>query len=321
MSPSPPVPPPWAKRLKLGRLLYLGFHYPLAALARSRREGGPLQQWIDARGRAEMKQAVRLLAPWPKAPADSPEVFFLTGKRFWFQTAFCFWSLRQQAGRDLKLVLVDDGTIDSELRIECERIFPGSRVLSAAEMEAELDVSLPRDRFPSLRAQRQTYLHLRKLTDVHAGAKGWKLVLDSDMLFFRKPEALLSWLDSPPSPIHMLDVQNAYGYPAETLTQLAGQVLPERVNVGVLGLRSEAIDWAKLEHGCAELLRRHGTSYYLEQALSALLLSGTSRISLPADQYVLMPSEADCRAPRVVLHHYVAESKRGYFRHAWRHIR
>lgn len=321
MSSADPVPTSWTRRLKLGRLLYVGFHYPRASLARSWREGGPLQQWIDARGRAEMRAAAHRLPSWPPASANAPEVFFLTGKRFWFQTAFCFWSLRRQAESDLRLVLIDDGTIDAALRAECERLFPGSRILAAEEVEARLDATLPKNRFPALRAQRQTYLHLRKLTDVHAGTTGWKLVLDSDMLFFRRPEALLSWLAAPSGPIHMLDIQNAYGYPAETLVQLAGQALPDRVNVGVLGLRSDTIDWDKLEAWCAQLLERHGTSYYLEQALSALLLSGNRCIRLPADHYVLMPNEAACREPRVVLQHYVAESKRGYFRQAWRQVR
>jgi len=33
-----------------------------------------------------------------------------------------------------------------------------------------------------------------------------------------------------------------------------------------------------------------------------------------------MPDEAECLNPTAALHHYVAESKRGYFRHAWRHV-
>jgi hypothetical protein len=39
----------------------------------------------------------------------------------------------------------------------------------------------------------------------------------------------------------------------------------------------------------------------------------------PANDYRVMPTEAECRAPTAVLHHYVDTSKRGYFRHAWRH--
>jgi hypothetical protein len=69
------------------------------------------------------------------------------------------------------------------------------------------------------------------------------------------------------------------------------------------------------------LIGRHGTSYYLEQALAALLLAGQSTQPLPVADYRLLPSESECIAPTAILHHYVAESKRGYFRHAWRSLR
>ena len=71
----------------------------------------------------------------------------------------------------------------------------------------------------------------------------------------------------------MLDVHDAYGYPAATLAALAGRVVPACVNVGVCGFDSDNLDWPRLESWTAELLTRHGTSYYLEQALIALLLA------------------------------------------------
>ena len=53
---------------------------------------------------------------------------------------------------------------------------------------------------------------MRKLTDVHAGRTGWRLFLDSDMLFFARPDFLLAWLADPRQPCHMIDVVSAYGY-------------------------------------------------------------------------------------------------------------
>jgi hypothetical protein len=267
-----------------------------------------------------MARAAAELPPRPPPPAGASEVCFLTGKKFWYQTAFCCWSLCEQAGREFAPVFIDDGSFDGALRAECRRIFPGARVLGTRECEAALDAHLPNEKFPALRSQRRTYLHLRKLTDAHVGRRGWRLVLDSDMLIFRRPTALLEWLDAPDRPVHMLDVQDAYGYPHVTLATLAGRSIPEKLNVGICGLRSDAINWERLEFWCQQLLARHGTSYYLEQALVALLLAVESPLRLPANDYLLMPNEAECRAPTAALHHYVAESKRGYFRHAWRHV-
>jgi len=169
-----------------------------------------------------------------------------------------------------------------------------------------------------LRERRAHYPNLRKLTDVHAGAHGWRLVLDSDMLFFRRPDFLLAWLAAPDRPLHMVDVQDSYGYSRARLESLAGAPLPLRLNVGLCGLRSDALDWEKLEFWCRRLIEAEGTSYYLEQALVAMLLAGRDCAVAPAGDYLLLPPEDECRAPRAVMHHYVAQSKRGYFRHAWR---
>jgi hypothetical protein len=313
------MPHPASRRtFGLGRMLYWLWHKPLAGIAHSRRQGGPINQLINWRGRCAMTAAALTLPPRPAPAQDAPQVHFLTGKKFWYQTAFCCWSLCRHAGRDFVPVFIDDGTFDDELRAEATRLFPGAKFLAAAECEARLDAHLPMEKFPALRRQRRSYIHLRKLTDAHAGHHGWRVVLDSDMLFFRRPDALLAWLAAPDRPVHMLDVQNAYGYPEATLVTLAGRALPDRLNVGVCGLHSETIDWEKLEFWCARLLEQHGTSYYLEQALCALLLADSNPLRLPMDDYLIMPTESECRAPTAALHHYVAESKRGYFRHAWR---
>jgi hypothetical protein len=304
--------------LTLGRTLYLFWYRPLAAIKRSQREGGPWEQWIDARGRREMKLAAARLGPWPAAPEAAPEVYFLTGQRYWYQTAFCLHSLRRSGG-SLRAVFIDDGSFTPALTATMLSQFPGSRAITSAETEAHLNECLPEDRFPILRSQRRTYLHLRKLTDVHAGRRGWRLVLDSDMLFFRRPSALLDWLQAPELPLHMQDVHDAYGYPRSSLAALTSGRFPGKLNVGICGFRSESIDWNFLEHCAKTLIQRHGTSYYLEQALVALLASTRETLNLPAGDYRLLPNEDECRRPTSALHHYVDLSKRGYFRHAWRH--
>ncbi len=318
-----PPDQPWrraAQRLSLGRAVYQLWHRPLGALARSRREGGPIAQWETARGQQAMRRAAASLPALPAPPADAPVVSFLTGRRFWHQTAYCFWSLCRHAGRPLRAALYDDGTFDDALQTECRRLFPGVRIASAAEIEAQLDAHLPEARYPTLRRRRAVYPNLRKLTDVHAGARSWQLVLDSDMLFFRRPDALLEWLAEPKRPLHMADIQDAYGYSPGLLTSLAGQPLPTRLNVGICGLHSEDIDWDRLERWSRELEAAEGTSYYQEQALVALMLAGHDAQCLPSRDYLLLPDEAECRRPTAALHHYVDLSKRGYFRHAWRHV-
>ncbi len=307
-------------RLTPGRILYLAYHRPRAFLAQSRREGGPWQQWLTRRGRHAMTAAARKLPPLPPSPDGAEEIVFLSGARFWYQTAFCFVSLCRHAGRPLRPVIYDDGSITADVAAECRRVCPGVHIVPRAEIEAHLDRVLPAAKYPALRARRLVYPNLRKLTDVHAGRTGWRLVLDSDMLFFRRPERLLAWLATPDRPLHMLDVDDAYGYPLPLLESLTGAAIPRRVNVGICGLRSDTLDWPQIEYWCRELETRAGTSYYQEQALTAMLLARDGAECLPAADYRLMPDDAECQRPTAALHHYVDLSKRGYFRHAWRHI-
>ncbi len=308
-----------ARRLGLGRLSYFVWHRPRAAFARSRRFGGPWNQWLDHRGESAMRRAAAQLPPRSDSRLAPAEVWFLTGRRFWHQTAFCAWSLLQHSGGNLRPGFIDDGSFDDAIVSESQRLFPGSLVRRAAECESLLEASLPAEKFPALRAQRLSYIHLRKLTDAHVGHRGYRLVLDSDMLFFRRPDALLDWLAAPDRPIHMTDVHDAYGYPGPTLAAIAGRPVPSCVNVGVCGLDSSALDWPRLESWTTQLLARHGTSYYLEQALVALLAACADPVRLPSKDYLLLPTLAECRVPTAALHHYVDLSKRGYFRHAWRH--
>jgi hypothetical protein len=86
-----------------------------------------------------MVRAARRLPPLPVPSSDAPEVCILTGRRFWYQTAFCFWSLRRHASQPIRAVFFDDGTFDQALRAECIRIFPGSRVEEGGEIETRPD--------------------------------------------------------------------------------------------------------------------------------------------------------------------------------------
>ena len=229
-----------------------------------------------------MIEAARVLPPLTAPKLNlGYEVHFLSGEKYWYQTLFCAWSLQ---ATDVKItpVVHDDGSL-KESHIEYfHRAIPWLRWLSRSEIEGELHRHLPEARFPELRSRRLTYPHLRKLTDIHCGRRGWILVLDFDMLFFREPRFLLEWLASPAMACHMLDALPAYGYSAHLMEELCGIRIPPLVNVGFCGLQSDAIDWGELEFWCRELVVRQGMSYFLEQAITAMLVAGRPRAQTPA---------------------------------------
>lgn len=301
-----------------GQLAYHLYHRPVGYLRSVAEAGGPLEVWRTERGRAAMEAAAYTL-PLPAPATGAPvELHFLTGRRYWYQTAFCLWTFARHAHRPLAPVILDDGSLTEEFRAPLRRLFPQTKFLTDADITARLEVALPAARFPTLRARRVGFPLLRKITDLHAGLSGWKLFLDSDLLFFREPRFLLDWHDAPTAPLRGEDIENAYGYPLALLDELAGQRVSERVNTGTLGLRSDDIDWERTEFWCRELQARAGTHYYQEQALVALHLAGrTCAVPPPAD-HVLLPRPPESVECRAVMHHYVADSKPAYFRHCWR---
>lgn len=304
-----------------GRLVYLLWHAPRGWLARCRAAGGFRQTWRTHRARLEMRRAAASLPPLPVASpqGDDPALAFLTGRAFWEQTAFCLRSLQRQCP-DVRwpVFVVDDGTLGSAAAGALLRAFPGLRLDPPATVAEALDQRLPRTAFPALRRHRLPYPHLRKLTDTHALRPGWNLVLDSDMLFHRRPDRLLAWFRAPDRPLVLTDIANAYGYTDAALAEVTGRAPPSRVNVGVTGLRTADIPWARLELWVDRLLRDHGSSYYLEQALVASLLSGESFDQLEPALYRVHPDASETAAPSAALHHYVAAGKAAYFRQAWR---
>lgn len=309
-----------ARRAGLGRALYLLWHRPLAPLQRLRKAGGPIAAFLTARARNEMQAAAAVLPPLPEPGVDSPSVFLLTGAPFWYQTAFCLHSLARSAGKAFRVELYDDGSLQGACRENLLRLGPAIRIHAKAELDGRVAAALPPARFPVLWERRENYPNIRKLIDVHAGSSGWKLVLDSDLLFFRRPDVLLRWLENPGAMLHAVDCEESYGYSRALMETLAGAPIPPLVNVGVCGLRSDALDWEELEAWSRELIKRERTNYYLEQALIAMLAARQRSVIAPAADYITLPGRREVEAPRAVMHHYVAGSKQWYFRAGWRHL-
>ncbi len=309
-----------ARRLGLGRIALTLWHQPLARVRDSWRNGGPWAERETERQRREMVVAAATLPPLPvRAGAPRVTLHLLTGRRFGYQAAFCLHSFARHADVNLAAELYDDGTCGDDVVALLGRLGPDIRFHSLAEQEARLEALLPVARFPALRDRWQHYPNIRKLIAPHLGSSGWKLVIDSDLLFFRRPDFLLQWLRAPDRPLHAVDCEESYGYSRELMAGLAGAPIPLLVNVGLCGLRSEDLEWNRIEAWCAELIARESTSYYLEQALVAMLVaSAPNRAVAPAGDYVTKPDRAEGARPTAVMHHYVAESKRSYFRDSWR---
>jgi hypothetical protein len=306
--------------MSFGKLAYLIYYQPYNWLKKVGKKGIAGYVTVERHRRAMERHSAELRGTLRK---NSPcfEVYLLTGAKYWYQTAFCLYSLQKHlTGVQINAVFIDDGSFTPALIRQASEQFPGSTVRTEQETNDHLVNFLPVSKYPLLNKKRQLYPHIRKLTDVHAGRSGWKMVLDSDMLFFRPPVALESWLKRPLSPFFLRDPCYSYHYTMELMAKLAGSPVEPNLNVGVVGLASETIDWDQLEHWIGSLEVSEGSSYYLEQALCAMIAAGcTLQVAAP-DEYIVLPDEKQIRHTVGVLHHYVADSKDGYFKLAWRNL-
>jgi hypothetical protein len=254
----------------------------------------------------------------PETGGKPVEIHMLVGTRFWFMAAFAVVSLQRQVERAVHVHFYDDGTLEVRQREKLETLASATTFHDRAGIDARIDRFLPEDKFPFIRERLRNYPNLKKLTDPHVGSTGAKLVMDADVLFFGRPVELLQWFDKPESVFCATDVTESYGYSRALMEELAGGTIPPEINVGITGLRSETLDWGKLESWCRELIQREKTHYYLEQALVAMLCAQRPFTQLGSARYITGPSDEQVLAREGVMQHYVDLSKKNYFRHAWR---
>lgn len=309
-----------AKRFNLGLGLWKIRHDAKVFQRRCVSEG-PLNMWLAAQGRQQMEQAAYALTPLNVDESSEPlPIHFLTGRKHWYQTLFCAYSMILHGQINLSPVIFDDGTLTEPLTDAMRRIIPATKIMSPKEVNERLDNYLPASKFPFFRSYRNQDVLLRKLTDVHATAPGWKLYLDSDMLFFHRPAFLIEWLKSPQQPCYMEDVRESYSYTEALRLSLTKAPLPEKLNSGLNGLNREDIDWEQAESWWKTLVEKEGHQYFTEQTMTAMLLAGRACAVAPREDYIVWPKRGEVMNPQAVMHHYVGETRAWYFRYGWKLI-
>lgn len=316
------IPPPITQYRKppltLGRLAYLCYYAPKGALQK-----GPLKIYRGWRGKRRVAKRLHTWEfPAPLSGDSQPpqKLHVLIGARYLAEACLLSHSLAQSLRSAVAPVFYDDGTLTDEDYNFLSSKLPLAQFRRQPEIAAQLDKQLPEDRFPALRRLRPAYPHIRKLTDIHLfETESWKLVSDADILFFARPNFLFEHLTGK-RPFHMVDIAPAYGVPQMDLERLAGCQVHPTVNVGLCHLETSAIDWEFVEYCAIDLLARHGFTYYLEQALTAVLLARMGAVPLPKEDYVVYPDFATARAAQAAALHYVDDSRAYYYDFAWQQV-
>lgn len=296
------------------------YRYPISSWKNKQRFGGYWSHRTMIKGQSQMIKASQLLPPIPSF-SKGLAVYFLTGKKYLYQTLFCAYSLVKSSTEKFQFILVDDGSFDELYIDQIKKQMPGVSIITAASIQSNLNQHLPENEYPYLHHKRKIYPHIKKLTDIHTiDPNTAKLVLDSDMLFWNEPSELINWLKAPQGCIYMLDCEESYGYDTSLMKSLCGFEIPKLVNVGAFGYNSSIINWRSIERWSKTLEEKQGASYFLEQALSAMLVANEKSIILNKEEYIVNPITNLDNSTGIKLHHYVDLSKKYYFNIAWRRI-
>lgn len=241
-------------------------------------------------------------ADWKQASDNAP-IHLLTGKNDWLLACWMLASWMHFTKTVWPVVIHDDGTLPDEARGTLAKLFPKISFIGRSEADAKMTAQLAA--FPHCRKYRETHPLALKIFDMPHFCRAERLlVFDSDVLFFREPEAVLKWSkngedecwfnqdvaeSSPVSEREALDILNVKLWP--------------RVNSGLCLISKRAIDLNLCERAFAKTSILRGHIWRVEQTLFALCASHHERGGLlPAQYEVSLGRRA---APDAIARHYV----------------
>lgn len=188
-----------------------------------------------------------------------------------------------QTGKSYPLVVHEDGSFGDAERAQLAEHFPGTRIIDRARADAEIIPLLESAGLSECAELRRRHIMTLKLFDLQHYARGKRvLYVDTDILFFERPDALLEALESSDEAWrdrYNEDVRSCYAWSPEQIEAETGIRILPRVNAGMMAVRIGTPDWARYERW----LRIPGRTFYSEQTLWAMHLSAAGAQPLPAD--------------------------------------
>lgn len=205
-------------------------------------------------------------------------------------------------------IIHDDGSFNDEDERTLLRHFPDARLIRRSAADAEVLEALAG--FPSCRLNRMKHNWFLKVFDTrHYAPHDRYIVLDSDIIFFQRPEAILQWLkDGSDSMWVMEDDREKYSHPREELEAFLGKRMLPRANSG-LDLVPKVAASLKLAETFLEQCAATAPNYaFLEQTIYGLFASSWGRGGLLSSEEYEISWNA-LRGSRSICRHYIGPAK------------
>jgi hypothetical protein len=212
------------------------------------------------------------------------EIHVLTSRQDWLNLIWTLKSFYAASRQKYELCIHDDGSLDEPARSGLSKHFPSARIIDRDAADREVLPTL--EDFPRCRSFRESNHLAPKLFDFrHYLRSDRMLLLDSDVLFFRRPDELLRRIEDPAYRQNTVNADVATGYTVDPVAAGAqfGIEVPERFNsgLGVINRASLRLEWIEEFLGFPGIL---GHFWRIEQTLFALL-SARYGVELLPDEY------------------------------------
>jgi len=215
-------------------------------------------------------------------------------------------------GRSFEFIIHEDGTLTQQQKEYLLKNFPKSEII-----DYDRSLNLARDTFgqdSEIYKIRLKGVMMLKLIDIKLFSKKKKaIVLDSDILFFRKPSVVLDAATRPDVPnLFNKDVTPSLMAPKEVLEGICGQKIPERINAGFSVLYTDAINFVLIEKWLKDLNDRkiEFILHRIEQSLITMLcVNHKNGIDYLPETYDV---SFDKNVDQSVCKHYVGVIRHGF---------
>ena len=234
------------------------------------------------------------------------EVHILTWDMDWQMALWAAKSFYHYAGVDWPLVWHEAGSLRPCYRTALKRHFPQSLVLTAEEATTGVEAELARGGFTRcLHARRRSFMLMKMIDCVVLSNAKRLLLLDSDVLFFKKPEELIAAGTSELlKNLFNRDKGSWYTIPREAAKARYGIDLIPELNAGLGLVRRESLTLPMMEEFLADP-DIQSEPWLTEQTLQALCGSRVGVELLPETYLVSQsPGLTTSKGGPLVSKHY-----------------
>jgi hypothetical protein len=276
-----------------------------------RREG-----FAAAWRRTWLQRPILRTLPVRTAPAGPVEIRVLTWRRDWVNLVWALKTFYHQAGVDYPLIVHDGGLLPKQVPVLLAH-FPGARFVSRAEADARFPAELRRRGLKWSADYRAKNVSTRKLFDFYLdSAADYVLTIDSDILFFRRPDELIARPGGWPRNLYNRDGDFWYSMSVDELEAAFGLRVPPCVNSGLAVVRRESIDFPTIDR-YLEHPKLFADPWVTEQTLHALCSTAYGLEFLPDTYRVGGPPGL---TPDLVCKHYPGTFRPLLYTEGMRHL-